>query len=438
MEKDTDPLKIPERTDEVQDIIDRMPGKTAMYVAGFVLILALFLVVSGWVIKYPESVRGTVTLSAMHAPVRLVSHASGSLLILSSLDQKEVSKGDVFAVIETAANPYHVLQMDSLLHFSPVRILDSNQYLPDDIVLGELTIPYYSFAETLGKYRQFLKENAFEAQKEQISIKLKGLKQQLIHIEEQLSIQRINLEIAAQNLYKDSLQYYAIKAIIETAYLQTKTAWLVALQANRGLQKEKDYVNNQIQELESSMIKVSIEERAYSRELNSMYYRTYNDLLNQLEQWKQKYAFVAPSDGTLEMLNFWKNGDFIQAGSEIFSIVPGQNPVNGHIFLPAYGAGKVTLGQEVIIKLHDFPYREFGAIKGVVKSVSMLTSEISESPSLNQVQSYLVTVDLPEQLKSNYGIDLSFRHEIKGDAEILTRKRRLLERLFDNLKYMTN
>jgi len=47
-----------------------------------------------------------------------------------------------------------------------------------------------------------------------------------------------------------------------------------------------------------------------------------------------------------------------------------------------------------------------------------------------------VVVELPEQLKTNYGTSLSFKHDIKGMAQILVKKRKLIERLFDNLKYL--
>ena len=49
---------------------------------------------------------------------------------------------------------------------------------------------------------------------------------------------------------------------------------------------------------------------------------------------------------------------------------------------------------------------------------------------------YLVVIDLPHSLTTNYGTNLGFQYEIKGAAEIITSKRRLLERLFDNLKYI--
>jgi hypothetical protein len=108
------------------------------------------------------------------------------------------------------------------------------------------------------------------------------------------------------------------------------------------------------------------------------------------------------------------------------------------VLIPSAGAGKVTPGQEVIIKLDDFPYLEFGSVNGKVKSISMLTNPTDELTPQQKINTYQVIVELPEQLKTNYGTSLSFKHDIKGMAQILVKKRKLIERLFDNLKYLVN
>lgn len=56
----------------------------------------------------------------------------------------------------------------------------------------------------------------------------------------------------------------------------------------------------------------------------------------------------------------------------------------------------------------------------------------------NNLHTYLITVDLPNKLTTNYGASLDFRYEIKGIADIITKRRKLLERLFDNLKYIAS
>lgn len=79
------------------------------------------------------------------------------------------------------------------------------------------------------------------------------------------------------------------------------------------------------------------------------------------------------------------------------------------------------------------PYAEFGSIQGTVKSISLITNEYKTSQS--SINTYLVLVDMPDGLITNYGDKLDFKYEIGGQADIIVKDRRLIERLFDNLKF---
>ena len=89
----------------------------------------------------------------------------------------------------------------------------------------------------------------------------------------------------------------------------------------------------------------------------------------------------------------------------------------------------------VIVKLDNYPSLEFGSIEGTVASVSLLAQPQKTEQSV--VETYLLLVDLPKGLTTNYGETLDFRHEIGGTADIVVKERRLIQRLFDNLKYRT-
>ena len=84
----------------------------------------------------------------------------------------------------------------------------------------------------------------------------------------------------------------------------------------------------------------------------------------------------------------------VAAGTEILSILPPQNQVVGEAHIPSSGAGKVKIGQEVNVKLRDFPYDEYGLIKGRVISMSKLTNKIQTENHV--VESYLVQINFPE------------------------------------------
>ena len=96
------------------------------------------------------------------------------------------------------------------------------------------------------------------------------------------------------------------------------------------------------------------------------------------------------------------------------------------------------IGQEVIIRLDNYPYMEYGSIGGRVTMISALSNQSETFAKKNDIQTYLITVDLPHKLTTNYGTTLDFNYEIKGVADILTKKRKLLLRLFDNLKYIAS
>lgn len=118
---------------------------------------------------------------------------------------------------------------------------------------------------------------------------------------------------------------------------------------------------------------------------------------------------------------------------ELFCIIPKRNKVHGEVAIASDGAGKVRSGQKVNVKLSDFPYDEYGMLVARVIGVSKLTAQKKTSDG-NLIGVYLVQVDFPDGLTTNFGKKLSLNFESKGSAEILTRPRRLIERLFDNLK----
>jgi hypothetical protein len=76
-------------------------------------------------------------------------------------------------------------------------------------------------------------------------------------------------------------------------------------------------------------------------------------------------------------------------------------------------------------------------LKGTVKKNSGISRQMN-MPGGQNISTYLILIDLPEMLTTNYGVKLDFRFETKGMADILTKKRKLLERLFDNLKYIAS
>lgn len=80
----------------------------------------------------------------------------------------------------------------------------------------------------------------------------------------------------------------------------------------------------------------------------------------------------------------------------------------------------------VNIKLDNYPYEQFGLLKGKIETIT--TVPLSEK--------YLVTVSLPQDLKTTYKKQIQFYPEMTGSAKIILKEERLLYKLFYQLKSM--
>ena len=76
------------------------------------------------------------------------------------------------------------------------------------------------------------------------------------------------------------------------------------------------------------------------------------------------------------------------------------------------------------IRLANFPFEEFGIVRGEVKSVSLVPV----------AGNYVLEISLPNGLTTHYGKVLPFSQEMTGEAEIVTEDLRLLERIFIPIK----
>ena len=81
------------RSEELGEIIDRMPMAFGKWVALAVVIFAALFLLFGWIIKYPDMVTGQIKINAQNPTIRLVANSTGNLLLLSHKAQEEVKKG---------------------------------------------------------------------------------------------------------------------------------------------------------------------------------------------------------------------------------------------------------------------------------------------------------------------------------------------------------
>ena len=145
------------RTEEVVHIIEKMPTRFGTTVSGIVISLVILLLVFGWLIKYPEVLRGQIIINTRQAPVKLVAATSGTIILLHDKTGSSVKTGEYLAFIKNAANIQDVQLLDRLLHHMNIHKVTYEKhrdYFPENLSLGDLNNKYFNFLNAL--YQSFV------------------------------------------------------------------------------------------------------------------------------------------------------------------------------------------------------------------------------------------------------------------------------------------
>ena len=138
-------------------------------------------------------------------------------------------------------------------------------------------------------------------------------------------------------------------------------------------------------------------------------------------------CLISPVDGIVSFTRFWNANQSVVKDEPVITVVPLETGnFLGRINLKMQRSGKVKPGQKVNIKLSGYPYLEYGMVRGVIKSKSLVPSR----------DAYIIEIDLPDGLTTLYGMKLDFTQNMQGTAEIITEDIRLLQKIVNPFRYM--
>jgi HlyD family secretion protein len=180
-----------------------------------------------------------------------------------------------------------------------------------------------------------------------------------------------------------------------------------------------------ITQLNQKIDNLRLQARQESEQMQNKVREAFDKLAAAIDIWEDKFLLQAPIDGVVSSPKYFSETQFVREGETVMTIIP-QDPgeIIGKIRLPLEGSGMVKVSQTVNIQFADYPYLQFGMVKGEVSSISQVPED----------DVYVLDVELPDGLKTYYGYDITFKQEMTGRAEIITDKRVLIERIFDPLR----
>lgn len=413
-------------SEPVQDIIGSPPKWMIRYGITLIFLILSILLIGSSLIKYPEILSATIKINAYNLPVHIKARSTGRIDTIFVRDGDMVNIDQTLALIENTAKYDDVLYLKENLN----KVSHDSAWICEkDLHLGNIQNSYLSYVQAANSLSFFIEEDYLGelifSRKEQIAV----LKETLKKYENQILLNEEKLSVEFEKFNADS-SLYSMGYVPKITYNNSRTAYIQQQMSHQSLIIETDNIKLNLLQSEQNIT-----------ELEQQRSEQYNDLIlklgiarEQLEasvrQWEQEYCITSPINGGVAITKFWQNNQNITNGETMLTIVPkDSSSYFGKIYLSQQGAGKVKPGQKVNIKLDDYPYMEFGFVQVRLARISMIPYE---EPGIGNI--FLLEVEMPDSLMTQYGKNIPYRPEMSGTAEIITEDLTILDRLINPIK----
>lgn len=418
------------RSYEVQEFISRKPNFFIRWGSVLFFFILILMGTVCWFIQYPDVVVSKARLTSINAPKEVITRTEGKLQAFKITNGEKVMPGSVLAYMESIANPSAVMQLksnldsilwnvsqnktDQIINYFPKY--SNQQYLNE---FGELQQSFQTFMQSFVNFRDYISNGFYLRKRLMLQTDMNNIIKLHTILEEQLQL--LNKDLALSKQTFDANESLAKDKVISALDYRNEQGKLIAKQmslpqlksaivSNESLQNDK---RKEIAELENQ---ITVQKNIFIQSLQS--------LLSQIQQWELKYVLKSPISGIVEMSGFFQPNQFIKNGQVLFNIQPDSNQYFTEILVPQYNFGKVSVGQDVLLKFMAYPYEQFGSVAGKIEYISSAPTD----------SGYLAKVILPKGLVTSYGKKLHYQYGLLAQADIITENMRFLERFYYNIR----
>lgn len=419
--------------DAIQEIVAYAPTSLMRWGVTALAITVVILLLFSWLVSYPELVRGRFTVTTRTPPSRLVTQIAGDVELIRRQEGEHVRSGEPLIVFRNATPYENVTKLVTSLDAMD-RALQSGAEVPEadaSLPMGSLQDAYAQFLQSLSDFRElrpgtryFDEKRVVVAEQLETQIRLGAT------LEKQQALLAEDLELARRDLARR--QHLRQEGLLSATDVET---------AEKTSLQQREAVENGLAAINRNRIEIAGYRSAaleLDRQTSEARRKGYLDLRKAIQalrssitSWENLYVVKAPHDGTVSYFRELNPNQHIAAFEPVVAVLPDSTGFVARVRIDQRSAGKVQEGQRVILRFDSYPDREFGTVLGRVASISRLGMTDDKDQMI-----YLLDIDLPEGLRTTYRMKLNFRQELRGDADIVTAERRLLQRLFDQLRPM--
>lgn len=410
--------KIELRSEELQEVMDKIPGWIVRWGIILLFVVVLLLLVGSYLFKYPDTISAAIVLSDYNPPAHIVAKQAGKIQQLRYAEGDSVAENSYLAIIENPASPSDVIRIKQLVA-DVLNFKDSLLYFAArDVQLGSIQSAYVQFVRAHSDYKTYRALDFHPQKIKSLNDQIAKYRSYYAKQEQQKRLTARQLKIASERFYQDSVLFTS-GVISKVDIDESQNQFINAENALIQIAASIDNLSIQISQLESTLLDTQLEQSEKESVLLRELRNSAEMLLNEINGWELNYVLKTPIAGKLSFVNIWSENQNIKIGDEVFVVVPQeQEQLIGRANLPVLRAGKVKTGQRVLVRFNNFPDQEFGLVEGVVSKIAQIPVD----------ETYLIEVAFPQGLLTNYGIELPRSPEMTGTADIVTEELRLIER----------
>ncbi|NET33572.1 MAG: HlyD family efflux transporter periplasmic adaptor subunit [Cyanothece sp. SIO1E1] len=447
--------------EEVQQLLGNPPGWMLRWGITLVFIAFVILVVFSNFFRYPDRVSAPITLTSERPPVKIFALERGRIEALKVVDKEQVLAGQLLAVIENPATFSDVETLDlwledmELSQFSNFinleeteeddEELEASADLPSSapdasLQLGPIQKFYAELLQQIDLQRYTLNSDANYKRIKVLRNQIRNTREMNRNIIDQVFLLEKEVHMAEKN--EERLrQLYENGAESQINY-EAATAATLTKKRELKTKKSAQITNKlEIDRLKKEIISL---EKEQSDEVASGKFNIQaklKELRGAIDEWKLKYTLITPVDGQVSFSKIWSPHQFVQPDELVMTVIPyeGQGMIIARGALPVARSGKVDSGMVVNIRLDNYPYKEYGILKGTVTNIAPVPNPGEDTEPIYQLTVGNFESPSEGKLNTTYNQQLDFQQEMAGIALVITEDRNLWQRLvtdrFRNVRY---
>lgn len=267
---------------------------------------------------------------------------------------------------------------------------------------------------------------------------LRRLRQQLLHVQDQIAVQQKRITLNSKMLAKQNelVRQGALSELERTNYENM----LLGLKADlAAYQREESNLAREIAAQQSNLDKLPEQQANEISQLERTLAAYNQEILDYGVRDGQ--TIRAAVSGYANAVNA-EVGQQADASRLLASIVPQTVQLQANLYVPSRAVGFVKPGDKVVLRYQAYPYQKFGHATGRIVSIAQTAlnkqelanlGNIFTNPALPNEPAYLVKVKLDKQTILVYGKETKLPIGMTAEADILHENKKLYEWMLDPL-----